>query len=435
MLTGCVGRNGGGLNHYVGQEKLAPMASWLPVAMALDWVQAAAPAKLALVPLRALRPVALRRATSASCRRCRDARSPAWRRATPWTCSARAVRWAGCRSSRSSTAARWNWCARPRPPGATHARRDQGSGSSSSCKAAISSSPWRIPTRRKTGRAYGSSGAATRCMSSAKGHEYFLKHYLGTHTNAIADEVTRHDGHGAGRQARSGGRYQLPHGHLGAVFRHRAADRHLVREERPELDRPALVHPPAGRRSCRRAGNRAATGTSSKPSPSRSAIWRRAYFPDPVRDVVAVPLQHDTPAEMAQPEIKDWAAGECEPIPGKTMPNFVVVERDYANLYNRFVSLGPDIRQDGIGVHGITWQVADLYDELVADAARSSMERHALPLAGRRERRRRRDPATWRRRPTARAPIAPSRPRRRRLACRWPIWRKARAAFASRSTT
>ncbi len=24
MLTGCVGKNGGGLNHYVGQEKLAP---------------------------------------------------------------------------------------------------------------------------------------------------------------------------------------------------------------------------------------------------------------------------------------------------------------------------------------------------------------------------------------------------------------------------
>lgn len=28
MLTGCVGKNGGGLNHYVGQEKLAPVDSW-----------------------------------------------------------------------------------------------------------------------------------------------------------------------------------------------------------------------------------------------------------------------------------------------------------------------------------------------------------------------------------------------------------------------
>ena len=31
-------------------------------------------------------------------------------------------------------------------------------------------------------------------MSSAKGHEYFLKHYLGTHTNAIAEERAEGDG-------------------------------------------------------------------------------------------------------------------------------------------------------------------------------------------------------------------------------------------------
>ena len=42
--------------------------------------------------------------------------------------------------------------------------------------------------------------------------------------------------------------------------------------------------------------------------------------PTPCKDLVAVPLQHDTPDEMAQPEIMDWARGECEPIPGKTMP-------------------------------------------------------------------------------------------------------------------
>ncbi|MCP4413233.1 MAG: molybdopterin-dependent oxidoreductase, partial [Gammaproteobacteria bacterium] len=38
MLCGCVGRNGGGLNHYVGQEKLAPMDSWGTIALAKDWV-------------------------------------------------------------------------------------------------------------------------------------------------------------------------------------------------------------------------------------------------------------------------------------------------------------------------------------------------------------------------------------------------------------
>lgn len=37
MLTGSVGVNGGGLAHYVGQEKLANQASWGPIAFATDW--------------------------------------------------------------------------------------------------------------------------------------------------------------------------------------------------------------------------------------------------------------------------------------------------------------------------------------------------------------------------------------------------------------
>ncbi len=89
------------------------------------------------------------------------------------------------------------------------------------------------------------------------------------------------------------------------------------------------------------------------------------HFPEPVRDIVAAPLQHDTPAEMAQPEIKDWTRGECEAIPGKTMPNLVVVERDYANLFKRFVSLGRQARDNGIGVHGLSWDIEDFYDELL----------------------------------------------------------------------
>ncbi|HET7100859.1 MAG TPA: molybdopterin-dependent oxidoreductase, partial [Terriglobia bacterium] len=39
ILCGCVGVNGGGLNHYTGQEKLTPMASWSTLAMALDWTR------------------------------------------------------------------------------------------------------------------------------------------------------------------------------------------------------------------------------------------------------------------------------------------------------------------------------------------------------------------------------------------------------------
>ncbi|MBX9695928.1 MAG: molybdopterin-dependent oxidoreductase, partial [Cyanobacteria bacterium] len=47
ILCGCVGVNGGGLNHYVGQEKLAPQASWGPIAFATDW---SAPPRLQNTP-------------------------------------------------------------------------------------------------------------------------------------------------------------------------------------------------------------------------------------------------------------------------------------------------------------------------------------------------------------------------------------------------
>ncbi len=65
-----------------------------------------------------------------------------------------------------------------------------------------------------------------------------------------------------------------------------------------------------------------------------------SIFPDPVQDLVAVPLTHDTRDEIAQTAPLDWAAGECEPVPGKTMPHLQVVERDYGNLYRRFISFG-----------------------------------------------------------------------------------------------
>jgi nitrate reductase alpha subunit len=41
-------------------------------------------------------------------------------------------------------------------------------------------------------------------------------------------------------------------------------------------------------------------------------------------------LLHDTPDEIAQPlgEVRDWRAGECEPVPGRTMPKLLVIERD-----------------------------------------------------------------------------------------------------------
>jgi nitrate reductase alpha subunit len=47
MLVGAVGKNGAGLNHYVGQEKLVPQTSWAPIAFGTDW---SAPPRLQNTP-------------------------------------------------------------------------------------------------------------------------------------------------------------------------------------------------------------------------------------------------------------------------------------------------------------------------------------------------------------------------------------------------
>ena len=60
-------------------------------------------------------------------------------------------------------------------------------------------------------------------------------------------------------------------------------------------------------------------------------------------DVVAAPLMHDSPDELAQPggRVRDWKRGQCDPVPGVTMPRLVTVERDYAAVAGKMAALGP----------------------------------------------------------------------------------------------
>ena len=79
----------------------------------------------------------------------------------------------------------------------------------------------------------------------------------------------------------------------------------------------------------------------------------RTHFPAPFREVMAAPLCHDTPAEIAQSKVRAWYHGECAAVPGRTMPQFTVVERDYAQIYERLISLGTqaargDARERGL---------------------------------------------------------------------------------------
>ncbi|MBI9116105.1 nitrate reductase subunit alpha [Sanguibacter suaedae] len=83
-------------------------------------------------------------------------------------------------------------------------------------------------------------------------------------------------------------------------------------------------------------------------------------------DVVAAPLLHDTPDAMATPHgrVRDWKAGECEPVPGKTMPRLVVVERDYTAVAAKLATLGPLADSLGLTTKGVTFDVGKEIDYL-----------------------------------------------------------------------
>ena len=116
-------------------------------------------------------------------------------------------------------------------------------------------------------------------------------------------------------------------------------------------------------------------------------------------DVVATALAHDTPAEASQPYglVKDWKAGEVDAVPGKTMPAFTLVTRDYGQVYEKLVSLGPLVEELGVGSKGVVWRPQEEVELAQAGQRRGARRgRRRPPVAGSRRGRRRGDPGDLR---------------------------------------
>jgi nitrate reductase / nitrite oxidoreductase, alpha subunit len=64
-------------------------------------------------------------------------------------------------------------------------------------------------------------------------------------------------------------------------------------------------------------------------------------------DVVAMPLTHDTPDELASPR----------GIPADTLPKFALVERDYGAVADKLAALGPELNRLGATWKGVTVDV------------------------------------------------------------------------------
>ncbi|WP_093072305.1 nitrate reductase subunit alpha [Salisediminibacterium halotolerans] len=208
--------------------------------------------------------------------------------------------------------------------------------------------------------------------SSGKGHEYFLKHLLGTSHGLLGDDKS------SLRPEEMTWREEAPEGKLDLLVNldFRMSGTALYSDivlptatwyEKYDLsstDMHPFVHPfnPAIPPLWESKSDWAIFKTIA----AGISEMAEAYDIDAVKEVVATPLMHDTPQETAQPygKIHDWSKGEIEPIPGKTMPQIHIVERDYKNLFAKMTSLGPNVGTQPFGIKGMTWSMTEEYEQI-----------------------------------------------------------------------
>ncbi|MFQ5627177.1 MAG: nitrate reductase subunit alpha [bacterium] len=372
MFCGCVGVNGGGLAHYVGQEKLAPGESWGAVALAKDWFGPSrvqnAPSwhyvntdqwryEKAFTDYHTVPPnqkegsLALGHTMDAQVRAVRNGWLPFYPQfeKNPIALAEEAIQATGSKEEKD----------------VIQYVVEQLKNRKLKFSVEDPDAPENWPRVWYIWR-------GNALMSSSKGHEYFLKHYLGTHTNTVADdtfakdslqEVIWHD--------------KAPQGKMDLVvdLNFRMDTSALYSDivlpaatwyEKADLnstDMHSFIHPLS--KAVPPCWESKSDWEIFKQIAKKFSELAEKHFPEPVPDVVANPLAHDTPAEVAQPEMKDWLDGEIEAIPGKTMPKLSVVYRDYKNLYKRYISFGPLAREKGIGAHGTHYMIDDMYDEML----------------------------------------------------------------------
>ncbi|MDD7939533.1 nitrate reductase subunit alpha [Actinomycetospora lutea] len=357
LLTGAMGRNGGGWAHYVGQEKCRPVTGWATMAMATDWQR----------PPRQMIGTAYW-----------YTHTDQWRydgyTADALTSPLAEGRLAGMHTIDTlALSARLGWM--PSYPQfdrnpldvadeAVASGRDVGEYVAGELRDGALRFAIDDPDAPENWPRCLTLWRANLLGSSAKGDEYFLKHLLGTH-NDLRAEQTPPDRRPRDVTWRD---EEPPEGKLDMLLAldFRMTSSTLLADvvlpaatwyEKHDLnttDMHPFVH--------------AFTPAIDPPFETRTdfdafhAIGRR--FSELARDhlgvrrdVVAVPLQHDTPGETAQPggRVLDWRAGEVEAVPGRTMPTFAVVERDYAAVADKMAALGPLVDRLGVTTKAVTY--------------------------------------------------------------------------------
>jgi len=381
MMCGCIGQSGGGWAHYVGQEKLRPQTGWTALAFALDWI----------------RPPRQQNSTSFF-----YAHTDQWRyeklgMAEVVSPLADKSVFGGSMIDYNVRAERMGWL--PSAPqlktnplqvvkDATAAGLDakdfvvkglKDGTLRMSCEDPDAPQNWPRNLFVWRSNLLGSSG---------KGHEYFLKHLLGTSHGVQGKDLGRDDV----KPSEVVWHDKAPEGKLDLLVTldFRMSTTCLYSDivlptatwyEKNDLntsDMHPFIHP---------------LSTAVDPAWQSRSDWEiykgfAKKFSEVCvghlgveKEVVLTPLMHDTPAELAQPfDVQEWKKGECDLIPGKTAPQIAVVERDYPNVFRRFTALGPLMNKVGNGGKGIAWdtkievtQLGQLNGLVLAEGATKGM--------------------------------------------------------------
>ena len=360
MMCGCIGQSGGGWAHYVGQEKLRPQTGWTALAFALDWI----------------RPPRQQNSTSFF-----YAHTDQWRYeklGVDEVLSPLADRKAfgGSMIDYNVRAERMGWL--PSAPqlqtnpiqvvkDAAAAGQDPKDYAAASLKSGALRMSCEDPDEPRNWPRNMFVWRSNLLGSSGKGHEYFLKHLLGTSNGVQGKDLGRDEA----KPTEVVWHDKAPEGKLDLLVTldFRMSTTCLYSDivlptatwyEKNDLntsDMHPFIHP---------------LSAAVDPAWQSKSDWEiykgfAKKFSEVCvghlgveKELVLTPLMHDSPGELAQPfDVQEWKKGECDLIPGKTAPQMAVVERDYPNVYKRFTALGPLMGKVGNGGKGIAWNTQD----------------------------------------------------------------------------
>ena len=368
VMCGCVGKSGGGWAHYVGQEKLRPQTGWTPLAFALDWQK----------PPRHMNGTSFFYTHTDQWRyekvAMTEVLSPlaenkeAWGKLSFIDCNAKAERLGWLPSAPQLEDNPLYLNAQADKAGIDVKDYVIGQLKSGDLKMSCEDpdNPKNYPRNLFVWR-------SNILGSSGKGHEYFLKHLLGTKNGVQGGDLDDVNGQ---KPSDIIWHDKAPEGKLDLLttldFRMSTTAMHsdivlpsaswYEKNDLNTSDMHPFIHPfsqaidPVWESRNDWEIYKGIAKTFSELCPNHLGVEK---------DVVLTPLQHDTANELGQsPNVLDWKKDECEPIPGETMPQITIIERDYPNTYAKYTAIGPLLEKSGNGGKGIAWNTQTEVDEL-----------------------------------------------------------------------